>query len=127
MVRDPVLDTTYGLIDGLDECDKTSLEMLLTKSKRLFSTQTSESSVCHLRLMVISRAVPECISKKVSNFPRIRLHSDIAMEVNSDIQLFIDAKVEELSEFRRYSTYYRNMSKEFSKIVQKVCSFGWEL
>jgi len=49
------------------------------------------------------------------------------MEVNSDIQLFIDAKVEELSEFRRYSTYYRNMSKEFSKIVQKVCSFGWEL
>jgi len=36
MLRDPVLGTVYCVLDGIDECDETSLQVLLSKLKALF-------------------------------------------------------------------------------------------
>ena len=102
MVCDPALETTYCVLDGLDECDEASLEILLGKFAALLSAKTDESSVCHLNLLIVSRALPDFIPELLSSFPRIALDPDADTEINQDIDLFIKAKVNELSRSRRY-------------------------
>jgi len=41
MLRDTILGDTYCVLDGLDECDEISLEVLLDKFKVLFSLGNS--------------------------------------------------------------------------------------
>ena len=86
MVRKPFLGTIYCIIDGLDECDEASLELLLTKLAALFSIDTRENLVCYLKLIIVSRDFPSCVPDKLSNFPRIRLDPDADTEVNNDIR-----------------------------------------
>ncbi|KFY08735.1 hypothetical protein V492_05960 [Pseudogymnoascus sp. VKM F-4246] len=102
MVRDPILGTTYCILDGLDECDPSSLEVLLRKFATLLSTKSSNSSDCHLNLIVVSRDLPDFIPHILSSFPRIRLDPDAETEVNDDIQRFIDIKVDDLSRYGEY-------------------------
>ena len=102
MVRDSILGTTYCVLDGLDECDKDSLGVLLERLRALFSTGLGESSACHLNLIVVSRDLPDFIPKILSGFPRIRLDPDADTEVNHDIRQFIEVKVDELSAYRKY-------------------------
>ncbi|KAH8591314.1 hypothetical protein B0O99DRAFT_719265, partial [Bisporella sp. PMI_857] len=102
MVHDPVLRTIYCILDGLDECDESSLEVLLKKFKDLFSTKSNESSCCNLRLIAVSRDFPDIIPQELSSFPQISLDSDAESEINSDIRQFIKVKVDELSAYGRY-------------------------
>ena len=102
MVCDPALETTYCVLDGLDECDEASLEILLGKFAALLSAKPYGSSVCHLNLLIVSRDLPDFIPELLSGFPRIALDPDADTEINQDIDLFIKAKVKELSRSRRY-------------------------
>jgi ankyrin repeat protein len=101
MLRDPALSTIYCVLDGLDECDEGSLEVLLGKFATLLST-SSRSSTCHLKLIVVSRDLPDFIPEVLSGFPRIRLDPDADTEVNNDIHRFINVKVDDLSAYRQY-------------------------
>ena len=102
MVCDPILGTTYCILDGLDECDEALLEVLLRKFAALFSAKPNDSSACHLNLIVVSRNLPEFIPESLSSFPRIRLDPDADVEVNDDIRQFIETRVDELSASRKY-------------------------
>ena len=102
MVCDPSLETTYCVLDGLDECDEASLEILLGKFAALLSAKLYGSSACHLNLLIVSRDFPDFIPELLSSFPRIALDPDADAEINHDIDLFVKAKVEELSRSRRY-------------------------
>ena len=102
MVCDPALENTYCVLDGVDECDEASLEILLGKFVALLSAKTDESSACHLNVLIVSRAVPDFIPELLSSFPRIALDPDADTEINQDIDLFIKAKVNGLSRSRRY-------------------------
>ncbi|PVH74235.1 hypothetical protein DL98DRAFT_658902 [Cadophora sp. DSE1049] len=102
MVRDLVIGTTYCILDGLDECDEASSEVLLWKFKALFSAKFSESSACHLNLIVVSRNLPDFIRDVLSGFPCIRLDTDADSEVTNDIHRFIEVKVDELSAAHRH-------------------------
>ena len=94
------------MVDGLDECDEASLEVLIKKLKALFSTQSTESSVCHLNLVVVSRHFPDFIPDTLSSFPRIRLDPNADSEINDDISRLIEVKVNELAELRDYPYAY---------------------
>ncbi|MCJ1269162.1 hypothetical protein MMC22_009051 [Lobaria immixta] len=119
MVHDPILGTAYCVLDGLDECDEASLEVLLRKFAALFSGKTNESSVCHLNLIIVSRDLPDFIPDLLSQFPRIRLDPDADTEINNDIYRFIEIKVDELSELRHYPEPLRVHVKEvFQKRAQ---------
>ena len=107
MVCDPVLGSVYCVLDGLDECDETSSELLLRRLKNLF-TRPNESSSCRLHLIVVSRDLPDVIPEVLSSFSRIRLDPDADSEVNVDIQRFIDVKIDELSAYRRYPQSLRD-------------------
>jgi ankyrin repeat protein len=112
MLRDPVLGTVYCVLDGLDECDEASLVVLLKKFRALFSTEFSESSTCHLNLIIVSRDHPDFIPEILSSFSRIRLDPDADREVNNDIHRFIEVKVNELSVSRQYPEQLRIRVKE---------------
>ncbi|KAF8249164.1 hypothetical protein K440DRAFT_660423 [Wilcoxina mikolae CBS 423.85] len=100
MVRDPVIGTTYGVLDGLDECDEQSAKLLTKQFRILFST----SSTCRLSLIVVSREVPECIPRELSDFPLVRLDPDLDAEVSNDLGFFIREKVLDLARKKRYPT-----------------------
>ncbi|MCJ1392832.1 hypothetical protein MMC18_005704, partial [Xylographa bjoerkii] len=112
MVCDTILGTTYCVLDGLDECDEASLEVLLTKFVALLSTKTNKLSAYHFNLIVVSRDLPEFIPELLSSFPRIRLDPDADSEVNDDIHRFIETKIDELSAYRQYPEPLRVHVKE---------------
>ena len=112
MIRDPILDTTYCVLDGLDECDEASLELLLRKFVALLSAKSDESLACHLNFIIVSRDLPDIISEILSSFPRIRLDPDVDIEVNDDIHRFIENKVDDLSKHTQYSEALRVHVKE---------------
>jgi hypothetical protein len=97
MVGDPVIGTAYCVLDGLDECDEGSLEMLLKKFSSLFSTKSDQSSTCPLNLIAVSRELPDFIPEILSIFPCIKLDPDADYEINRDIHQFVKIKVNELS------------------------------
>ena len=100
MVCDASQGAVYCIIDGLDECDEVSLEILLKRLRTLFVTKLSKS--CHLNLIVVSRECPDVIPDLLSNSPRIRLDPDMDNEVNQDIDRFIKFEVDKLSTYRHY-------------------------
>ena len=102
MTCDPTLRTIYCVLDGLDECDKDSLEVLLRQFKALFSKNSSGTSSCRLNLIAVSRDLPEIIPELLSGFPRIRLDQDADDEVNKDIIRFIDAKLDYIFSVKEY-------------------------
>lgn len=116
MLRDPVLDKTYCVLDGLDECEKGSLSMILDKFKELFGTNVQNPRAFRLNLIIASRDEPVAIPQLLLGFPRIKLDPDANTEVNQDIDWFIEAKVSELSTLREYpsrlSEHIRSIFRE---------------
>ena len=102
MTSDPMLRTIYCVLDGLDECDEASLDVLLRHFKTLFSKNSSDASSCRLNLIAVSRDLPDMIPELLSGSPRIRLDQDAEIEVNQDITLFIDAKLDYIFSVKEY-------------------------
>ena len=100
MICDSTLETTYCVLDGLDECDENLLEILLRKFAALLSAKPN--ATCHLNLLIVSRDLPDFIPELLSTFPRISLDLDADTEITQDIDLFIKAKVKELSREKNY-------------------------
>ena len=76
----------------------------LTVIRELFQKKSSGSLAGHLKFIVMRRNLPDFIPGKLSTFPRIRLdldsHTDIAL--NSDINRFVDVKVDELAAYKQF-------------------------
>ena len=119
MVRDPGIDSIFCVLDGVDECDENSLEILTKKLRGFFS-----KSLTGLKLIVVSRELPDCIPRAMSNFPSVRLDLDSDREVNSDLQRFITIKVNELSAEKSYSNGLR-ASVERALLERAKGTFLW--
>ena len=103
MLQDPDLDTVYCVLDGLDECEGDSLKMLLSNLKTLFLTESGPKTLCHLKMIVTSRDFPGSLSEVLSSLSCITLDLDADAEINRDIDLFIEDKINELCKLRRFS------------------------
>ena len=102
MTCDPMLRTIYCVLDGVDECDKDLLDVLLRHFKALFSKTFDNTLSCRLNVIVVSRDHPNIISKLLLGFPRIRLDGDADNKVNQDITRFIDAKLNKIFSAEEY-------------------------
>ena len=120
MVQDPGIDSVLCVLDGLDECDEHSLEFLLGKLRGFFS----KSPAGHLKLIAVSRELPDCIPRAMSSFPYVRLDPDSDHEINSDLRRFITFKVNELSAERSYSDGLR-ASVEGTLLERAKGTFLW--
>jgi hypothetical protein len=107
MLRDPDFGTIYCVIDGLDECDEGSLQILITKLCDFFGAYSSSPTTGELKLIAVSRELPGFITAKLSRFPRLKLDPDSDDQVNSDIKRFISTKVDELSVIEGFNTKLR--------------------
>lgn len=103
VIQDPELGTIYCVLDGLDECEEGSLEVLLKKLKIFFSLARPESSKVGFKLIAVSRELSKWTAGELSGFPRVNLDIESENEVNNDIQRFISAEVKELSKRAGYS------------------------
>jgi ankyrin repeat protein len=107
MTCDPILGTIYCVLDGLDECDKESLKVLLNRFRRHFSPTVDEAPTRQLNLVVTCRGYPEFIAESLSRFSRRCLDSQAKDEVNQDVNRFIEAKVGQLAAEKCYSENLR--------------------
>ncbi|KAH0533932.1 hypothetical protein FGG08_007454 [Glutinoglossum americanum] len=103
ILQDRDLNTVYCVLDGLDECEEKSLELLLKKFRDFFSQSGHTSSTSSFKLITTSRDLPRCIKTELYGFPRVRLDPDSDDDVNSDIRRYITYKVDELAEIGGYS------------------------
>ncbi|CAM1503374.1 Fc.00g081500.m01.CDS01 [Cosmosporella sp. VM-42] len=84
------------ILDGLDECEPESLELLLSKLNQI----DTESL---LKVIVLSREHPMCLKHSLGHFPGIRLYPDAKEDVNNGLQLYISSRVAELARVEQYS------------------------
>lgn len=94
------------IIDGLDECEPISLELLLKNLKKITSTSP------RLKIIVLSREYPQIFGASLGQFPRIRLDPDAKTEVNRGLEQYISTRVAELSESKQYTSQLANHVKE---------------
>lgn len=122
MIRDTGLETIYCVLDGLDECELTSLKTLLSKLVSIFPRDSADSQrpKTRLKLLCISREYAECILEKFRIYPRIKLDPDSDKEVHEDLEQYISVKVDELSAEKDYSEEVRSSVK--TKLMQ--CAGG---
>ena len=89
-IDDPDVPLVTCVMDGLDECDESSLTSLLLKIESLAPTDK-------LKVLVLSREHPKCIRESLVSRPQIKL--DAALESVSDgLELYINTRVAELAE-----------------------------
>ncbi|PQE05819.1 hypothetical protein CJF31_00004572 [Rutstroemia sp. NJR-2017a BVV2] len=79
MLRDPIIGSVHCILDGLDECDEGSSEVLLGNFRNLFLPGTKPSH--HLKMIIVSRDLPQFIPVLLKGVPRIRLDPDADSEL----------------------------------------------
>ncbi|KAK1252172.1 hypothetical protein MKX08_003359 [Trichoderma sp. CBMAI-0020] len=84
------------VLDGLDECEPESLQDLLNKLNKIADTSPG------LKIIVLSREHPTYLGASLGQSLRIRLDPDAKTEVGDGLDLYIAARVAELSESKHY-------------------------
>jgi ankyrin repeat protein len=92
LIADPELGTVFCVLDGLDECEESKLSVLLQRIVGLLDGDTLSSTKGSFKLAIISRDMPD-----LHSCTRIRLDPDNDEKVVRDIELFVCARVAELS------------------------------
>ena len=82
------------VLDGLDECEKESLKLLLNALGD-YSSKYDDAQISNLKLILLSRPQPSLLENKLGQSHRIRL-DDSETEVGKDVEKYIYAKVAEL-------------------------------
>jgi nucleoside phosphorylase len=95
LLRETTSSTITCVLDGLDECEKGSLQQLLD-SLRNYLSQIARDTEPKLRLILLSRSQPTLLESKLGHFPRVRL-DESDMEVAKDVERYIASKVSELA------------------------------
>jgi ankyrin repeat protein len=92
LVADAKLGAMFCVLDGLDECEESMLRVLLPRFVGLLTVKGLTSTKGTFKLAIVSRDIPG-----LQGCSRIRLDPDNDEKVVSDIELFVSARVEELS------------------------------
>jgi hypothetical protein len=98
MILNTSLSQVICVIDGLDECDEPSLDMLVKKLKAFFSKPPQT-----FKLIAVSREKPVCLPRALSGFLRIRLAPDLDAQVETDLRRFVEFMVGELAREKSFS------------------------
>jgi hypothetical protein len=119
MVHETGLTRVFCVIDGLDECDEPSLDMLVRKFQTFFS-----KSPRTFKLIAVSREKPDCLPWAFSGFSRIRLAPDLDAQVENDLERFVTYMVEELARKKSYSEDLR--TRMVSTLIERASGmFLW--
>lgn len=127
MLRNMLLDPSsssktiiFAVIDGLDECERPSLDTFLKECRTLFSSASSQrqTSSATFKMILLSRGLPDCIPEELTGHDRIRLDPDSEQEVNRDLRCFIIERTEKLAQRKRYPQELRKRVEK--KLLQRA-------
>jgi hypothetical protein len=93
LIADAELGTMFCVLDGLDECEESTLRMLLPRIVSLLPGESSSSTKGRFKLAIVSRDIAGLRGCAT----RLRLDPDNDEKVVGDIELFVSARVGELS------------------------------
>lgn len=102
LVTDAGLGTMFCVLDGLDECEESMMKVLLRRIVDLLASTTPSLTTATFRLAIVSRNMPD-----FQGCTRIRLDPDNDENVTSDIELFVSARVGELSRIEGFDDDFR--------------------
>jgi hypothetical protein len=120
LVADAELGTMFCVLDGLDECDKGTLRVLLPRIVSLLTDEASSSTKGTFKLAIVSRDMPGLRSCTT----RVRLDPDNDEKVVGDIELFVSARVAELSRIEGFNDDFR-ASVQTALLARAEGTFLW--
>ncbi|PZD29773.1 hypothetical protein A1F96_04897, partial [Pyrenophora tritici-repentis] len=119
LIVDAELGTMFCVLDGLDECEQSTLGELLPRLVGLLAGGTPSSSKGTFKLAIISRDV-----LSLQGYTRIRLDPDNNKKVVSDIKRFVSERVKELSKIEGFNDDFR-ASVQASLLKRAEGTFLW--
>ncbi|KAF4963056.1 hypothetical protein FSARC_8908 [Fusarium sarcochroum] len=96
MIQDPAAGTITCVLDGLDECDEKSIDILMDKFSELLSS--TDKSPRNLRILMTSSTLSGRRKDLLSNFSTLCLDSDLQKQNTRDVQRFVKHHVKELAQ-----------------------------
>ncbi|KAK0510326.1 hypothetical protein JMJ35_007720 [Cladonia borealis] len=109
IVKDPEAGEVICLVDALDECEKESRQLFLTEFTKLFDSQQSSKRV--VKSIITSRRENDIVESLTAASPAIRNIQVDTGRVNDDLSKFINVKVDELSNRKRYQAKQKDIIK----------------
>jgi ankyrin repeat protein len=119
LVADAALGTMFCVLDGLDECEESTLGGLLPRIISMLTGDARSSASGTLKLAIVSRDIPG-----LQGCTRIRLDPDNDEEVASDIKLFVAARVQQLSRIEGFHGGFQS-SVQTSLLDRAEGTFLW--
>jgi hypothetical protein len=92
----------FYMLDGLDECDESTLRVLLPRLVSLLTENTLFLANSMFKLAIVSRDIP---SLQCST--RVKLDPDNDEKVVGDIKLFVYTRVAELSRIEGFNNEFQ--------------------
>ncbi|EUC39746.1 hypothetical protein COCMIDRAFT_10226 [Bipolaris oryzae ATCC 44560] len=103
LIADTKLGTMFCVLDGLDECEESTLKVLLPRLISLLTIENSPSTKGTFKLAIVSRDLLRLRGCTM----RVRLDPDNDEKVASDIELFVSTRVQELSKIEDFNEDFR--------------------
>ncbi|KAF4823545.1 Vegetative incompatibility protein HET-E-1 [Colletotrichum tropicale] len=103
MVEDPDAGRVFCVIDGLDECDNTSGELI----NSFLGVKTSR-----FKPVVVSRPLSLSLTSSLAKYVRLRLETHAEKEVKADLNAFIQQRVQQLSDDGGYPPALRQVLQD---------------
>tara|TARA_R110002003_G_scaffold1184_5_gene22605 strand:+ start:12133 stop:14583 length:2451 start_codon:yes stop_codon:yes gene_type:complete len=119
LVADAELGTMFCVLDGLDECEEGTLRVLLARLVSLPAAGAPSSTKGAFKLAIVSRDMPG-----LHSCPRVRLDPDNDEKVVRDIELFVFARVTELSRIEGFNDDFR-ASVQTALLARADGTFLW--
>ena len=116
IVKDPEAGEVICLVDALDECEKESRQLFLTEFTKLFCSQQSKKRV--VKSIITSRRENDIVESLTAASPAIQNIQVDTGRVNNDLSKFINLKVDELSNKKKYQPKQKNIIKR--SLIEKA-------
>ena len=109
ILKDPEAGEVFCLIDALDECEKESRQSFLTNLTELFTSLQSKKKI--FKFIVTSRPENDIEESLTATSPSIRNIRVDTGKINDDLSKFINIKVDELSNKKKYQPNQKDKIK----------------
>ena len=122
LIADAELGTMFCVLDGLDECEESTLRVLLLRIVSFLTSKAPLSTKGTFKLAIVSRHIHGlrgCTARV-----RVRLDPDNDEQVVGDIRLFVSAQVRELSRIEEFNDDFR-ASVQLALLQRAEGTFLW--
>ncbi|KAJ4263054.1 hypothetical protein NW762_006667 [Fusarium torreyae] len=120
MIQNPAAGTITCVLDGLNECDEKSIDILIDMFSE--SLSVTDQNPRNLRVLMTSCSLSSRHKDSLSNFSTLCLDTDLQIQDTRDVQRYIKYHVKELA--REYS-WPSELQEQTTKALGKKANNGF--